>query len=198
MFGLTFIVQSQEVAKDESISIFNEVPDDGFVYEYFVNFQGSKYNFYVSNILLDMDDFTTFHYRMDNYDQTEGDINISKDATASATDLYNYFSGGEVTLDNQTSVWLSRKIFEEIKDKGKVVISTDKSSPKTFKVIKAKNDADKYYKVLVDGEYEYIPCIQIATEDGSQEIWITDNPNNPLILKMFIGFSIELFFVNTF
>lgn len=198
MFGATFIVQAQELVKDESIPIFNEVPKphDGMAYEYAVNFKGDKYNFYDSNILL-LDAYTSFNYVMDNDNQTRGEITMSEDAYTNATDLYNYFSGGDVTLDKQTTVWLSKKLFKEIKENSKVIMSTDKSSPKTYKVVKAKKDADKYYKVLVNGKHRNIPCIQIVSEDGSQKLWITDNPENPLILKMNIGFSIELFSVNT-
>lgn len=198
MFGATFIVHAQELVKDEAIPIFNEVPKphDGMAYDYAVNFKGDKYNFYVSNILL-LDYYASFNYVMDNDNQTRGEVLMSEDAYANATDLYNYFSGGKVTLDKQTSVWLSQKLFKEIKEKGKVVMSTDKSSPKTYKVVKAKKDADKYYKVHVNGEYRNIPCIQIVSEDGSQKLWITDNPENPIILKMDIGFSIELFSVST-
>ena len=55
-------------------------------------------------------------------------------------------------------------------------------------------EEDPFYVVKVDDVDKYIRCIHLVSKDGddSQELWINDDPKNPIILKMKLDFAIEL------
>jgi len=56
------------------------------------------------------------------------------------------------------------------------------------------DEEDPFYVVKVDDQDKYIRCIHLVSrdKDDSQELWINDDPKNPIILKMKLDFSIEL------
>jgi hypothetical protein len=61
-----------------------------------------------------------------------------------------------------------------------------------FTRVTDENNIDElYYKVTVDDQNKYIKAIKILGKDG-EEMWINDDPKNPLILKMKTDFKIEL------
>jgi hypothetical protein len=118
-------------------------------------------------------------------------VNISKEAIDTAHVQMNRFSNGDKNLTEETSVWLSNAVFNELKTKGESFISASIFSAQVFEVV---TEDDPYYAVTVDDQTKYIKCIKIVSKSGddSQELWINDDPKNPLILKMNLDFSIEL------
>ncbi|MFM6924459.1 MAG: hypothetical protein ACKOU7_03085, partial [Ferruginibacter sp.] len=103
----------------------------------------------------------------------------------------NRFSNGNHDLDAETSVWVSNAVFNELKTKGESFIQASIFSAQVFQVV---DEEDPFYVVKVDDQDKYIRCIHLVSRDrdDSQELWINDDPKNPIILKMKLDFSIEL------
>ena len=120
-----------------------------------------------------------------------GTIYMDENTLNNATDLYNYFDEGYKELTKKTSVWLSKKLFNDLKAGKSVTIGlqNNSSEKELFTLVDSKtysfgkNENGKPYK---------IPIIFIATNDNKKEIWIADDPNNRLIVFMNIGLRIDL------
>lgn len=166
-------------------------PTQQRTYIYEVVFQGNTYDFRVTNPIVDMGKGVSFKFKMTGDVGITGLIKISKDAIDTAHVQMNRFGNGNKELTEETSVWLSNAVFNELKQNGESFIQASIFSAQVFEVV---NEDDPFYTVKVDDEDKYIKCIRIASKSGddSQEIWINDDPKNPLILKMKLDFSIEL------
>ena len=160
-------------------------------YIYEVIFGGKTYDFRVTNPKVDMDNGVSFKYKMTGDVGINGVINISKEAIDTAHAEMNYFRNGSYDLAEQTTVWLSNAVFNELKTNGESYIAASKSSAQVFQVV---TEDDPFYVVKVDDQDKYIRCIHLVSRDrsDSEELWINDDPKNPIILKMKLDFSIEL------
>lgn len=168
-------------------------PTQERTYIYEVIFQGQKYDFRVTNPLVDMDNGVSFKFKMTGDVGIGGNVTISKEAINTAHNQNNRFGNGDLNLTGETTVWLSNEVFNDLKTKGQTNITADMLGEKTYTIITDEyNDDDEFYPVTVDGEEKYIKCIKIGSLDGDEEMWINDDPKNPLILKMKLSFSIEL------
>jgi hypothetical protein len=164
-------------------------------YIYEVIFQGKTYDFRVTNPKVDMASGVSFKYKMTGDVGINGIVRMTKAATDTAHVQMNMFGGSDYDLEDQTSVWLSNAVFNELKTKGESFIQASTYSAQVFEVVNDEStQEDDFYTVKVDDQDKYIKCIKIASKDGAdgQEIWINDDPKNPLILKMKLDFSIEL------
>ena len=160
-------------------------------YIYEVIFQGNTYDYRVTNPKVDMDKGISFKYKMTGDVGITGLITMSKDAIDTAHVQMNRFNGKNVDLTDQTSVWVSNGVFNELKTKGESFIQASIFSAQVFQVV---DEDDPFYVVKVDDEDRYIRCIHLVSRDrdDTQELWINDDPKNPLILKMKLDFAIEL------
>lgn len=168
-------------------------PTQQRTYIYEVVFQGQTYDFRVTNPIVDMNNGVSFKFKMTGDVGFGGLVNISKDAINTAHKQNNRFSNGDLSLEEETTVWVSNAVYNDIKTKGETFITADIMGEKQYEVINDEyNDDDEFYSVKVDEEEKYIKCLKIGSKDGDEEIWINDDPKNPLILKMKLSFSIEL------
>ncbi|MBL0359268.1 MAG: hypothetical protein IPP72_21445 [Chitinophagaceae bacterium] len=168
-------------------------PTQQRTYIYEVVFQGQTYDFRVTNPIVDMSNGVSFKFKMTGDIGFGGLVNISKDAINTAHKQNNRFSNGDLSLEEETTVWVSNAVYNDIKTKGETFITADIMGEKQYEVINDEyNDDDEFYTVKVDEEEKYIKCVKIGSKDGDEEIWINDDPKNPLILKMKLSFSIEL------
>jgi Tfp pilus assembly protein PilF len=166
-------------------------PDMQRTYIYEVIFQGTTYDFRVTNPKVDMDKGVSFKYKMTGDVGINGVVNISKEAIDTAHVQMNRFSNGNKDLTTETSVWVSNAVFNELKTNGEAFMQASVFSAQVFQVV---SEEDPYYLVKVDDGEKFIRCIHLVSRDrdDSQELWINDDPKNPIILKMKLDFSIEL------
>jgi hypothetical protein len=161
-------------------------------YIYEVVFNDKTYDFRVSNPLVDMDNGVSFKYILTGDVKYSGTVNISKEAINTAHDQMNKFGRAKEELTDRTSVWISNEVFNELKTKGSSMINANEwAGQREFSVVSEPGSDDTFYTVQVDGEDKYIKCFKVEAKDGEQ-LWINDDPKNPLILKMKVDFSIEL------
>ncbi len=141
------------------------------------------YDFIVKDIT-NLEGGRQFDYKMTNLQHTHGSVSISSDAMLNATILHNYFDGGLLQLSDATSVWLSAKAFAGAK-KGKVKLLAD-HEVEEFELIEKKKMA-----MFVDGKQTNVTALYLVTDSGTK-LWVLDNPKNPLILKMDLGWTLTI------
>lgn len=160
-----------------------------------VNNNGDAYNFTVSNPKGGIATNFEFDWGMTN--GNNGHINITKEAMESATAQNNYFGPKlkNATLNNQTSVWVSHQVFLSLSKKGTATMDVG-NGPEVFTVVKDKNDdvETESFKdaITVKGTEKTLLTLHVKNADGSHQLWILNNPQNPVIIKMDLGWTIVL------
>jgi len=157
------------------------------VYE--VDYYGTNYDFIVT--ILSFEDGIKFSYEMTNESKTNGTISISEDAFQNSLIQYNYFSGGDVKLESQTSVWVSQMIFQQLMNTGECRLSFNGEDYISLKNAIAKHDYEIDIKssdeVLDDISYVYA-----ESEDSQYKYWIHLSMYQPIVLRMDLGWKIWL------
>jgi hypothetical protein len=113
---------------------------------------------------------------------------------ATAHEQMNMFNKEDIVLTDRTSVWISKEVFNKLKTTGSSSITASSwTGALDFEVMDDETtDEDNFYLVRVDDQDKYIKCFKVVAKNGDQELYINDDPNNPIILKMKVDFSIEL------
>lgn len=162
----------------------------GFVMVYGVDFNGSTYDFIVR--VKEVEDGLTFDYEMTNATGTKGTVHITEDALDDALTQNNYFSGGKLDLSDQTSVWVSRKILQDLIEDGETFVSPDGGETSTKLVQKKVAHDYKAMNSISEEMMEEISYVYAESPDGSIKYWIHLSKSNPIILRMELGWSIWL------
>jgi len=158
----------------------------GSVLTYSVNANGSRYNFIIT--IMGWGDNRVFDYEMTAPVSQTGNITLTASALATASAQTNRFSGGPVTLADRTTVWLSKAVFDGLKKNFQARISSDGDSPVTLL-----NNFEDQFNVIVDGKNIRLNIIYAEEQSGKPyKYWILNDADNPLILKMDLGWTIEL------
>lgn len=160
----------------------------GTILIYEVENQNQKYDFTIN--IEEVSPAIVFTFKMTNKTRTSGKITITKEALKNAIAQYNYFQSNEIVLDKQTTVWVSKKVWNNLKKRKKSIISTNSGdmNMKTLEFVEIQN-----YTVTMDKEEQTLSSFYCITNDSNAfKYWILNDINNPLILKMELHFSIEL------
>lgn len=170
----------------------NAIPVDSQL-AYNVDFGGNKYQFIVE--LKQKEPDLVFDYNLSMGAGKQGKVTITKEAMESARGQQNYFAGGEQKLSAQTTVWLSQVVYKEAKEKGKTTMATVESGD--MKNIDYTLVGNEKMELQLNGETINLPCLHLKSTDGRDfEYWVWDNPKDPLILKMSIGWGIAIKEIN--
>lgn len=149
-----------------------------------VDMGGMSYEFVLTNLKWRADGGLGFAYTMTGYNTTNGDVVIAGPAMATARKQSNYFTGGELYLEEKTTVFVSHLVAKELK-KGGTRMQPEQEEMYFGKVGKEK------FEVEVDGE----PCklkgtVGKAENGNSFVIW--KHKTYPMVLKMKLGWTISL------
>lgn len=139
-------------------------------------------------------------------ENTSGKLTMTKESLQNATEHKSYYSDADknLVLSNVTSVWVSKKVFNDLINNGNTRLNISGAEKKFIRLNnieelnEEKSNNDYYYRgeVLMKDRSWFVPFIHAKSEDKTEEIWILNNPENPLILKMKLGWEITLLSVN--
>ncbi len=188
-------------ALQKNILGFSVIKEDGSNYMYYIN-QGDKlvyhvnafgkeYDFIVTVNAYDYNKGIDFNYEMTAPASKTGHVKIAAKAFQSSKKYTNYFSGGELNLTDACTVWLCYDNFSDMPQK-QTTITMDNDEPETF--YRADND-EANMKVNFKGEEVTIEGFSINNKEdqtGDKTLVIQNGSFNPLILKMNLGWTIEL------
>jgi len=122
-------------------------------------------------------------------------VTMNKAALDTAHEMLNRFSDGmDYKLNTTTTVWVSRSVFDDITKNGKTKINAD-GTWRTFKLIPYEDDNSYYYGLFTYNEdtEKRLQLLHLMSDDAEHyEIWINNDRENPLIVKMKLDFSVEL------
>ncbi|MCF8234055.1 MAG: hypothetical protein K9G67_01415 [Bacteroidales bacterium] len=182
---------SAQIDMDEEFmqgSTLVAMPGQILVYE--VDFNGNVYDFIVH--IKEVEDGISFDYEMTNEAGTKGSVNMSKEAVDNAIAQNNYFGGGEMNLDDQTTVWVSKKVFSDLVNEGVATISPDGGMSRVEIGDVWAGHNYEMYNAISDMTFDDISYVYAESPDGDVRYWIHLNESNSLILKMDLGWSITL------
>lgn len=161
----------------------------GTTLTYDVKYLETNYQFIVKIINLKPD--VVFTWEMTEPQSSKGKVNMSKEALATAVKQNNFFKSGELFLTDMTTVWVSKKVFSSIK-KGKPILIDLLNEEANLKFIKLEKKS-----FLIDGIKTKNIEVLYAETDLNHKYWILNCPEFPIILKMDLGWSIDLKSVET-
>ena len=160
-----------------------------------VNNNGSVYPFIVSNPKGST--VTDFEFNWSMGDDNNGHIKITAAAMKSAIGQNNYFGPSlkNATLTDKTTVWVSQQVYTDLAKKGSAKMDVG-NGPEVFTTVTDKDgDAEKEsFKdaIKVKGNEKTVTTLHVKNTDGSRQLWILNNPQNPVIIKMDLGWTIVL------
>lgn len=140
-----------------------------------------------------------FDWEMTNDTKSSGTITHTASAMISGNTMYNYFSPGAKTLDDNTlSVWLSKNTFTGLTKGTKSVILQMNTNETPRKMGVTKEDPAEL-KIIVNGEKETVEeftanDMSVVGAPAEDQVYFTfsNSPKMPIILRMKNGFSIAL------
>ena len=136
-----------------------------------------------------------FDWEMTNSPDNKGSIVLEAGALESSFRQHNRFSAGEDRVfTDRLTVWVSRAFFQKISE-GEVAVLETENTRGDFMLI---DEQSFVYKS--DSQWVHVDVLVVqATEFSgdtygaeSRTLWILKNIDNPLILKMDMGWTIEL------
>ena len=138
-----------------------------------------------------------FDWEMTNDNKNAGTITHTATAMMAANTLYNYFTPGAKTLDDNTlSVWLSKNSFTALTKgtKTAMIIMNTNEAPKKMGVTK---EDPAELKIIVNGEKETVEEFEakdMGVGDGQDPVYFTfaTSAKMPIILRVQNGFNIAL------
>ena len=140
-----------------------------------------------------------FDWEMTNDNKSSGTITHTATAMIAGNTMYNYFSPGTKTLDDNTlSVWISKNTFSGLTKGTKSVILQMNTNETPRQMGVTKEDPTEL-KIIVNGEKETVEeftanDLNAANAPAEEQVYFTfsNSPKMPIILRMKNGFSITL------
>lgn len=169
---------------------FNVLKGDTLVYE--VNAAGKHYNLMVVTNKFDAAAIADFNWVSSAPESKAGHVTVNTAALTTSKKYVSFFPAGELKLADASSIWLTAANFKEIA-KGKTSIAFDNSQPENF----SSPEADAV-SVPVSYKGRALSLEGFALENKPEgqpdrkEIWVLNVSSNPLIIKMDIGWTMEL------
>jgi hypothetical protein len=160
---------------------------------YNVDFRGQKYQFLVE--VKKKAPELIFSYNLTMGGGMTGTIMMNENALTNAVNQQNYFNGTDRNLDTETTVWVSKKVYDEIKNSGKTSMGNSQGMG-AFKAEEYTLEGTEDFPTTLNGEAVTLKALHVKAANGYQ-YWIWDNAKDPLILKMDLGWGISLKEVTT-
>lgn len=140
---------------------------------------GSKHTF---DITIDKFGVTgiKFNWAMKfNDNNTKGVVTVYKAALETAVVYRNYFGNNtNIKLTKESTVWMSKKNYNELVDKKESELSLD------FNIQKYKWNKDLKYEATIFGAIKKLNAFEVKSTTTDNAITILKDAANPLILKM--------------
>lgn len=186
-FILSFILFSNFVVFSQSIQVGEKL-----VYQ--VNFGEDNYHFAAK--IQQLSPEIVFDYKLTSDRGLWGTATISKQAQASATNMYNHFSPDEhqLKLNNEVSVFPSKVMVDALTNKKAINMNTG-DGEKSFHLGKSKTMELSHF-ILKEGkvteEKLKITAVELVSNDEKEHVWISIDLGTPLVVEMDLGWKISI------
>lgn len=166
-------------------------PGTKLIYSVFRNGEYSNIILTINTVFPDLD----FTYQTTFDPMAKGEVTMSQNALHNADRIIYYLLGRNLNLDNATFLWFSQKSYNNLINTGRASITSENG--KLISLSKLNNSVKK----IIEGNdtiyVNYTNAAQVlgdsTTEiDYGDTYQILDDPNNPMILKMDVGWTVDL------
>lgn len=162
-----------------------------------VDFNGSNYDFLVQGIKGNVADGMEFDWSMTSGADMAGHITLTKEAMSTATVQNNRFGPDmkKAVFTDKTTVWVSSAVINDLITKGiaKMDAGYGEEEFEVVKNIEDDRDNDAFEdKVSVKGQVKYLNTLHVKNGDATHQLWILNDVENPLIVKMLFDWGITL------
>ena len=174
------------------LDAFEKAVKPGSVLTYDVNISGKKYQFIAT--LKKVGDEIAFDWNMSAPENKKGSITISSGATAKADALFSSFKEGATTLEKETSLIISRKVFNDISTTSIANIKLNGASDTATVMSNTINE----FNFNLNGNLVAIPGWELeGGSDIKYAVDVLESFKFPLIFKMDLGWTIQLAEIKT-
>lgn len=189
-FTLLLLSLSIGFANSQNISdleTFEKAIKPGTVLTYDVSSAGKNYKFIVT--IKSLGNEIAFDWKMTEPINKSGSVVMSANAVAKADALFNYFNGGASNLDKETSVWISKKLFDDISAKAEAPIKVNGAAD-TATVM---SNTISEFNFNLNGNLVAVPGWELqGGSDIKYTIDVIESTKFPIITRMDLGWTIQL------
>ncbi len=138
-----------------------------------------------------------FDWSMTSGQDMNGHITLTKEAISKAIIQNNRFGPDlkNAIFNDKTTVWVSSAVINDLLTTGKAKMDAGYGE-EIFDLVASNEegrDNDAFEdKVQVNGVAKYLNTLHVKNGDASHQLWILNDPKNPLIVKMLFGWGITL------
>lgn len=162
-----------------------------------VDFNGSNYDFTVKNIQGGVTEGMEFDWSMTSGEDMNGHITLTKEAMSNAIAQNNRFGPDmkSALFNDKTTVWVSSAVINNLLTTGKAKMDAGYGEEEfeLVKNVEDNRDNDAFEdKVAVKGTLKYVNTLHVKNGDATHQLWILNDPKNPLIVKMLFDWGITL------
>lgn len=167
----------------------------GYQINYNLAYGDERYQFILD--MMEVDSLIQFRYTMTNTRNNTAIITITPASLDTATIQKNTFTSYDDTLSNsEITVWFSQKMFSEIMTKDTSVFNGNYSGWGN-KLTSFYNAGKTEYRYELNGVPQTIEVIHVVEmADNPKEFWVLNDAENPMIIKMNVGWEIWLKEIN--
>jgi hypothetical protein len=188
IFPLLVMILFINCAKDFKIknSEYSHFFKEGSTFIYEVSSWGDKYELMIEIKKMDKNLHYKYQVEDDTIFKVKDEVMISQKSLENSEKIFmNLWDYSVSNLDDKTSLFFSKRVFQDLVNKKEVTIDVgDGEEHLTF-------ERKTVYNCVVDGKEVELKAIY-ATSDLFGYFWILDDERFPLILKMEVGYIIEL------
>lgn len=166
---------------------FEKAMRPGTVLTYDVNMGGKQYKFIAT--LKKSGDEISFDWKMTEPVNKSGIVNMSAAAVKNADALFNYFAGGASNLDKETSIFLSKKVFDDVAANAETLLKVNGASDTATRMSNTIGE----FNFNLNGNLIAAPAWEL--EGGSEikyKVVAIESRQFPLIVQMDLGWTIVL------
>ena len=183
LFGICIMLSSATFAASSP----KEIIKKGTRIVYDVNYQGTNYEFTIT--VTDDSKNYSFDWQMSAPSNQKGTLKINQEDLESATGIFNYFTNGNINVENQCCIVLSRKMYDAFKSNGSMEIITDKKNSKSSVFGNSYEHTQNFgYRNDFSNEFN---C-KTVNDGNDNEITFVNDPNFPLIIEMKLDWTLKL------
>ena len=190
IFNFLFSVLPAQNISD--LDAFEKAMKPGTMLTYDVDMSGKKYQFVAT--LNKLGDEIAFDWKMTDPINKTGTVAMSANAVAKADALLNNFSGCESKLDKETSVFISRKIFNDVSSTSLASVKLNGASDTATTM----SNTISEFNFNLNGNLVAVPGWELQSgSDIKYTVDVLESFKFPLIFRIDLGWTIQLSEIKT-